>query len=47
MKTKIQPCDTRKKLDEAVADALAIPQEHITKARRELSREPRITNRRY
>ena len=42
-----QPCDTREQLDKAVADAIGIEAEQIRVARRELSREPQTTNRRY
>ena len=44
---QMEECETRQALDRVVADALGLKAEILSQIRRELSREPSITGRRY
>ena len=44
---RMNECETRQALDAAVIDALGIDEEVVATIRRELTREPSITGKRY
>ena len=44
---RMNECETRRALDAAVIDALGIDEEVVATIRRELTREPSVTGRRY